>query len=239
MTDITTIKCDVAKVQSDHNALQQTVSGMQTEILTLKSDVDRLKGVESNYNVLKEAFCRSQVNAVKQQYKSMEYNIIVRNYPEHIAVGDKQETEEKSLEHATNIIHDVFGIDRAINIALVTAHRLPTTKPGHKPPIFKLAKLSDKQTLWKNISNIKRYNSELPDRKKVFIQMIQLPEKLAKDRKSLQADYDTARSNGRDPKWHYLKKSGTYCYKIGNTVYKPTVDHFIHKYIGESVQPAD
>ena len=61
--------------------------------------------------------------------------------------------------------------------------------------------------------------------------MIQLPAKLANDRNSLQDDYDKARNNGDGPKWRYLKKSGQYCYTIGNTYFKPKVDYFLHEYV--------
>ena len=228
--DIASIKTDIVKVKSDHKSLQQTVTAIQSDVTSMKAEIDRLKGVEANYNTLKDAYCRSQVNAVKQQYNSMQFNVIARNVPEHIEADATQETQEKSIEHATTIIHDVFGIDRDVVIPLVTAHRLPSTKLGPKPLIFKLAKLSDKQKLWQNIRNVKKYNSALSEANKVKIQMVQLPEKLANDRNSLQADYDTARNNELAPKWLYLRKSGIYCYKIGNTLHKPKVNHFMHKY---------
>ena len=63
--DIASIKTDIVKVKSDHKSLQQTVTAIQSDVTSMKAEIDRLKGVEANYNTLKDAYCRSQVNAVK------------------------------------------------------------------------------------------------------------------------------------------------------------------------------
>ena len=232
--DIATIKTDITEVKRDHKALEERVTVVEHDMADVKASVTRLQKVETDFNILKDAYNRSQISAVKQTFNSMQYNIIVRNYPEFIAQNATTETHAKSMEHAIEIINNVFDVGTDVNIPIATAHRLPSTKAGPKPLIFKLVKLSDKQKLWDNIANIKKYNARLSYDRKVSIQMIQLPEKLANDKNSLQADFNTARSNGLNPKWHYMKRSGVYCYKVGNTTFKPKVNHFMNKYIRDS-----
>ena len=59
--------------------------------------------------------------------------------------------------------------------------------------IFKLANLSDKETLWDNIKNVTDFNKKAAtDAKKVFIQMNQLPTKLAHDKQSLYSAFKDA-----------------------------------------------
>ena len=231
--ELSTIRNDIKKINRDHDVLKADVKVLRDDMDTLKAEVNRLKVVETDFNRTKDAYLRSQITAVKSIYNSMQYNVIVHKLDEQLDDGDDNETTANSIERATYVIRDIFRINTSINIDISTAHRLPSTKAGAKPLIFKLAKLSDKQLLWKNIANVKLYNNSVPATKKVSIQMIQLPPKLANDKSSLQADFDKERSDGNTPKWRYLKSSGIYCYEVKGTYYKPKVDHFLHKYVGK------
>ena len=232
-TDIATIKGDITGMKRDHTELNDKVNALTDRVRTLETETERLKTVETNVNLTMEAHCNSQITAVKTLYNSMAYNVIVRNLSEVLEGNEKWETTSKSIERAYYVLENIFNIERANDITLATAHRLPSTKAGPKPLIFKLAKLHDKKILWDHIKNIKKFNATMTEGHKVYVQMVQLPAKLAQDRASLQEDYDIAVANGSSPKWRYLKKSGQYCYVIDNMYYKPKVNYFIHKYVSE------
>ena len=235
---LATITNDVAKIQEDIGTLKtknlelsNQVNDVDGRLDNLQSEVTGEDGIKEKLNLTMAALRKSQISAVKSDYNNMQYNIIVRNMREVITGGESQETQSNSIECAYIVLETVFRISNARNtIVLSTAHRLPSIK-GRRPLIFKLARLSDKKTLWDNITNVKTFNHTKADSEKIYVQMIQLPAKLANDRNSLQDDYDKARNNGDGPKWRYLKKSGQYCYTIGNTYFKPKVDYFLHEYV--------
>ena len=181
-----------------------------------------------------DAHRRSQIAHTKSQYKSMAYNAIAHGVTEVLNGGETWETCSNSTDCAYSILENVFSISNARDtIPIVIAHRLPSTKPGHKPLIFKLASMEHKDILWNHIKNVKKYNESVAPNRKVSIQMVQLPEKLAHDKQSLQADFDVARTDNLSPKWRYLKNSGVYCYIIGSDYFKPKLDYYIHKYVAD------
>ena len=233
--DISHIKNDISSMKRNHDALSNKVTSIESDVSVLQRDANRLRDVEANMNLTMNAYCRSQISAVKSMYNSMQYNVIVRNLQETIIGDDRYETHENSVERAYYVLENVFGMADARNIVLATAHRLPSTKAGPKPLIFKLAKLADKQKLWDNIRNVKAYNTTVAVGGKVSVQMIQLPQKLAHDKNSLQNDFDEAYNKGLKPKWRYLRKSGQYCYTIGNTYYKPNTNYFLHNYENKKI----
>ena len=232
--DVATIKLDIKDIKEKHAVLDTKVSGIDDRVIRLEGEVERLSTLATTSTLTVQAFCRSQISAVKSQYKSMAFNVIAYNAEENLDEGETWEKSTVSIERSYEILETVFGITNArTDIHIVTAHRLPSSKPGRKPRIFKLACMSDKEVLWANIKHVKTYNDSVGANSKVHIQMIQLPSKLAHDKASLQADFDTAHQNNMGPKWRYLKNSGVYCFVIGSTFHKPKVDYFIHKYTFE------
>ena len=97
-----------------------------------------------------------------------------------------------------------------------------TVKPFSTPmPSY----IKDKDILWQNIRNVGRYN-DLNIDDKVYVDMTQLPEKLAKDKESLLNDYLKAKKDEKSPKWKYDRSRGQYCYVIGGKFFRPKQDFF-------------
>ena len=222
--DIANIKTEQAELSTQVQEIGTRLSDCEREVLT---DPDSIK---SKLKLTQEALRRTQISALKTEYNSMQYNIIVYNMHEKITQQQKREDQSDSIDRAYFVLEEVLGIENArTTIKLSTAHRLPTTVLGaRRPLIFKLANLSDKEILWSNIKNVKVYNNDVIDSEKIHVQMVQLPAKLAHDKQSLLTDFMKARDAKKGPKWRFLKKSGTYCYQIDETYYKPTVDYFLH-----------
>ena len=84
----------------------------------------------------------------------------------------------------------------------------------------------DKNTIWAHIKNLNDYNKEKHEDDKVLIQMNHLPKKLKEDKASLLEDYKKARTDGKNPKWRFIKDKGEYCYMINKTVFHPKKDNF-------------
>ena len=231
--DISSIKDDISTMKRNHVKLNTKVDGIDARVMNLEAEVQRMKSVETDCKVIMEAHCRSQITAVKAQYNSMAYNVIAYNVEESLAHGETWEKTLDSVDRAYYVLEKVFKIDNARDIPLVTAHRLPSSKTGPRPLIFKFLRLSDKSLLWDNIKNVKKYNDAAANGKNIFVQMIQLPEKLAHDKASLLADFNTAREENQKPKWRFLRKSGIYCYEIGNKQFKPKVNYFLHKFVSD------
>ena len=232
---------DVAKIQHDITEL----SSQQAELTNRVDDVEgRLSNIELEVNngddcinkkleLTLKALRRTQISSVNAEFASMQYNIIVYNMRETLIGTATREKQADSINHAYYVLEKCFGLPNArSSIPLSTAHRLPATK-GRSPLIFKLGKLSDKQTLWDNISHIKSFNNSREEGEKLSIQMEQLPKKLAHDKSSLQEAYDTARDDGLSPKWRFHKKSGQYCYIIDNIYYRPQIDYFLHEFVSK------
>ena len=90
-----------------------------------------------------------------------------------------------------------------------------------------------KYIIWKHLPALVAYNNgrELTD--KVFINMNNLPAKLARNRKEISDNYKLAREQGHKPKWRFVKNIRDnvcdYCYKIGSTYYYPKNDNYTFK----------
>lgn len=236
--EMATMKAEMTEMKETQASLTTRMNDVDERV----SDFDKavLTGdgcIKNKLELTVKALRRAQIASIKNEYNSMSYNVIVHNVKEKITGTDARgnaltrESQTNSIQCAYEVIENVFGIEQASSkIPLVTAHRLPTTSGKRPPLIFKLAKLSDKEKLWNNISNVKTFNELLVDAHKVFVQMTQLPAKLAHDKASLLDAYKQARTDNKNPKWRYLKKSGQYCYVIGKQMYKPEVDYFLHEY---------
>ena len=158
---------DVAKIQHDITEL----SSQQAELTNRVDDVEgRLSNIELEVNngddcinqkleLTLKALRRTQISSVNAEFASMQYNVIVYNMRETLIGTATREKQADSINHAYYVLEKCFGLPNArSSIPLSTAHRLPATK-GRSPLIFKLGKLSDKQTLWDNISHIKAFNN--------------------------------------------------------------------------------
>ena len=233
--DINALQADVNKIKQDHGDISRQVHDVDARVNSLELEVNKDDGLKSKLNVTMAALRSTQISAINAEYHSMQYNVIAHNKEIRLTNGGTRETQSSSVDCAYEIIENCFGItDARDTIPLSIAHRLPSKKERRPPLIFKLLHLSDKQRLWSNISKVNDYNkSKRPD-EKINIQMIQLPAKLARDKQSLQDDFEAARIAGSKPKWRFAKSSGQYCYVINDAYYKPHVDYFLNKYISRS-----
>ena len=107
----------------------------------------------------------------------MRLNVIAHNVPDPGA----RETNEECMQLVQGILRDNFGIDPT-TVTIAVAHRLKKANANNRRGIiFKVAFLKHKEILWKNIKNVATYNRLNPN-EKIYIDMEQLPEKLARDK---------------------------------------------------------
>ena len=187
--DLETVKSDIRSINSTNNELSNRVS--KNEELIAEKDV-AIATVTSQSDQNTRAIEELQIASVNAVYKSMQSNIILQNVHEN-----EDETSDECLNLVNSVINDVFKVDPA-RIAISVAHRMGSPNVNNRRPIiFKLAKLSDKSVLWDNINNVSSYNTAHSNRK-VYVEMTQLPKKLANDKASLLDDFSAARSWTKD-----------------------------------------
>ena len=216
--DLETVKSDIRGINSNNEELSNRVSKIE-ELLAEKDVAIATVTSQSDQNT--KAIEKLQIASVNAVYKSMQSNIILQNVNEN-----NDETNDECLNLVNSVIHDVFKVDPA-RISISVAHRMGNPNVNDRRPIiFKLAKLSDKSILWDNIDNVSSYNKAHSNRK-VYVEMTQLPKKLANDKASLLDDFSAARQAGLRPKWRYDKVNGQFCYVIGDDYYRPKVNFFL------------
>ena len=216
--DLESVKKDISSINSNYKELSGRVS--QIDQLVAEKDV-AIATVTSQSDQNARAIEKLQISNVNTIYKSMQSNVILQNVEEL-----EDETNDECLNMVNNVINDVFQVDHT-RISISVAHRMGSANVnGRRPIIFKLAKLSDKGVLWDNINNVSVYNTANRSRK-VFVEMTQLPKKLANDKASLIDDFNAAKTAGLKPKWRYDKVNGQFCYVIGEKFYRPKVNFFL------------
>ena len=217
-SDLAKVIEDVSDAKVDHIALSGRVQDLED---AATSTDDSVAAVTSLCQQNKRTIEKLQIANINNVFRSMQCNVIAQNVCEV-----ENESNEECMKQVHNVINNVFKI-KSKDIAISVAHRMG--KPnvnGRRPIIFKLARRSDKDILWKNIKNVATYNSTFKSNR-VFIDMTQLPKKLANDKDSLMEDFKLAKKAGNDPKWKYDKEKGQYCYIVDNTYYRPKVDFFL------------
>lgn len=232
MVQMESVTKDITEIKTELNDLKTTVTVVETDVANVKRRVEISEGAihENSIAVTNlmskeesqaKAIRQLQVDQVYMQWRSMRHNVIVHNVPD----GGANETDEDCMELVRKVLRDNFKVNpTSINIAV--AHRLKKQNVNNRRGIiFKLAVLKQKDILWNNIKNNTIYNNLHPN-DKIFIDMTQLPEKLAKDKQSLQEKFFAAKNDHLNPKWRYDRNKGEYCYVIGHTYYRPRVNFF-------------
>ena len=215
--EMTTVQYDVSTIKSDYAAVSNKVADVENSMVNTNTAVATLQSQNVMYA---KAIKSLQIDNVKRDYRSMQFNVILNN-----VVDNQDESDEECLQLVNNVLRDVFKVNN-YNIRIAVAHRLGKKNVnGRRPIIFKLADLKQKQTLWKNIANITVYNDANPTQK-VFVEMTQIPKKLGNDKKSLADDYFKAKNAGQNPKWRFDQNKGQFCYVIGTEWFRPKIDFF-------------
>ena len=210
-------------LRTDHDALVVRVTSEEKGLAELTAVVNDISIVKEKYeNEIK----KNQISQVGSKFSSMRFNIIIRNYPQDTT--NAWESKEDSVKIVRTVLKDVLKVPRSDSIVIADAHRLSSNK-GRRPLIFKLTSLVDKAKIWDCVANIKDYNALKTHSEKVKIDMVHLPEKLSQDKSDLWKDYWKAKDEGRRPKWWFDVKEGQYCFKVGDTVFRPAHDNFLLK----------
>ena len=158
--DVAKIQHDITELSSQQAALTNRVDDVEGRLSNIELEVNNGDDcINQKLELTLKALRRTQISSVNAEFASMQYNIIVYNMRETLIGTATREKQADSINHAYYVLEKCFGLLNArSSIPLSTAHRLPATK-GRSPLIFKLGKLSDKQTLWDNISHIKAFNN--------------------------------------------------------------------------------
>ena len=195
---------------------------------------DRLKVTEENVQCISQsqkhfqtAGRKCEIAQIINEHNGRQYNNTLGNLKQQGQYEDKA----VSLQKDQGVLSNVLKIPNADQIIIADTHRLPSSNDsGRKPLIFKLAKMTDKTKIWDHLEELKAWNENCNADKKVYVDMINLQAKLAKDRKELLEDYKLAQQHGRKSKWRFIKNVEKniceYGYKIGDTFYGPKNNNF-------------
>ena len=171
------------------------VTALDTKVGLIDTRVNKVE-VQSNSHVLhidqlQLAARKSKIAQMIAEENSRKYNISIGN------LSMKKEYEDKvtSIENVQYILNTLLKIPDAHQIIIRDAHRLLTRKPGtRKPLIFKLTTMMDKNKIWEYLPNLVAHNEGRDFMEKIFIDMNNLPAKLARDKAELMDDYKLART---------------------------------------------
>ena len=208
-------------------ALDTKVGQMDTRVNKVEVQSNRLA---SRIEQLQLAARKSEIAQIISEENSRKYNISIGN----VHMKKEYEDKETSIENVQSILNTVLKIPDAHKIIIRDAHRLPTRKQGErKPLIFKLSTMIDKNKIWEYLPNLAAHNEGRDFEEKIFIDMNNLPAKLARDKAELLNDYKIARTQGHKPKWRFVKDIRKnvcdYCYVIGGKYYHPKNDNYNFK----------
>ena len=200
-------------IEAKLDAVDLKVTNLDVKVTHLDAKVDRMEkrvaAVENQtqkqcreIDYFKEATRKAEISQIISEMNSREYNITIGNLPQ---AGD-YEDKEVSVEKVQSVLNTVLNIPNVDKIVIRNAHRLPARKVGdRKPLIFKLSTQTDKDIIWRHLPALVTYNADREFKDKVFIDMNNLPAKLARDRAELLDDYKSARNDGKKPKWRFVK----------------------------------
>ena len=220
-----TVDLKVSNLDLKLIALEKKVNGMDERVKIVEADVELLSKAEKEY---KMAMRKCEIAQIIAEENTRKYNIVIDNLP----MSGKYEEKDVSVQKVHSVLSNVLKIPNANNIVIADAHRL-YKESGRKPLIFKLAKMTDKNKIWDHLRTLQAYNHDHNPDAKVYLNMNNLPAKLARDRKELLDDYKLARDDNRKPKWRFVKNVQDniceYCFKVGDTLYRPKSDNFTFK----------
>ena len=234
-------KLDVISAKIDAVDLKVTNLDVKVTHLDAKvNDVDRRvtkveeQSQQHDHEIqrFKLATRKAEIAQIISEANSREYNITIGNMP----MTEEYEDKETSVEKVQSVLNTVLNIPDVNKIVIKNAHRLPSkNKEGRKPLIFKLSTQMDKDIIWRHLPALVTYNAGRAFKDKVFIDMNNLPAKLARDRAELLDAYKLARNEGKKPRWRFVKDINKnmcdYCYVIGSTYYHPKNDNYNFKMV--------
>ena len=207
--------------------LDAKVGDVDDRLKVTEANVERISQSEKDFQL---AGRKCEIAQIISEYNTRQYNVTFDNVLMHGEYEDKG----VSVQKVQHILSNILKIPDANKIIIADAHRLPSAnESGRKSLIFKLVKMTDKTKIWDHLEELKAWNQQCETKDKLYVNMTNLPAKLARDRKELLDNYKHARNNGLKPKWRFLKNvmknQCEYGYKIGSTFYGPKNDNFNFK----------
>ena len=202
-------------MKNEFNEMKIKQKALEERLVAVEKRTKELGKTEEQY---KASIKKANATSIYSEYKSRELNVVFNNVPQ-------EKTWEEcsvSLQKAEDILREAMLIPERLHIT--HAHRIPKGgKANCRPLIITLHSMIEKQKIWDNLSNLKKYNDAQEDASnKRYVEMINLPNKLFVDKMSLRLKYKADKLAGKSPKWKYDQVNGEYYYEVDNTSVRPS-----------------